>query len=95
MVRLILCRLCTILMKVSWCSLVFQNFSLRKVRLCSLLYSLSFNISDELSGFEEKWKGNNNVGHFPGWKGGDSMHWNESKLPFCLLGSFYVFCETF
>ncbi|XP_028754175.1 myeloid leukemia factor 1 isoform X2 [Neltuma alba] len=33
---------------------------------------------DELSGFEERWKGNN-TGHFPGWKDGHGTQWNDSS----------------
>lgn len=46
-----------------------------KIDTMQTLHNLN---EDELSGFEEKWKGNN-IGHLPGWKGGSGMHWNESS----------------
>ncbi|KAI9080004.1 hypothetical protein K1719_038069 [Acacia pycnantha] len=46
-----------------------------KIDTLQTLHNLN---EDELSGFEEEWKGNN-IGHLPGWRGGHGTHWNESS----------------
>ncbi|KAK4267780.1 hypothetical protein QN277_024515 [Acacia crassicarpa] len=57
-----------------------QSFTRRlnsdgKIDTMQTLHNLN---EDELSDFEEEWKGNNIV-HLPGWRGGLGTHWNESS----------------
>ena len=93
MVRLTPRRHCTILMKVCSCCLLW-SFVWHNIKSGGAFHFqywciyLVLNISDELAGFEEAWKGNN-IGQVPGWNAGYDVHRNQGKLRLLHFSQYY------